>query len=273
MGREDSKSRIRRKKIWHGMSWLYAVVVYLFLYIPVFVMIIYSFNDSRNNMVWQGFTTKYYARLFSDSGLWRIFGNTLLIAVVSTLLATVIGTLGAVGFKNTTFKGKGLISYSIYFPIVVPEIVLAVATLMMFSLSDVKLSIWTMILGNITLLLPYIFITVNSRLAGMDPSIEEASLDLGANRFHTFINITLPAVLPGVISGAFMAFSLALENLVISSFLADASTTNLSMRVYSMVRKGVSPEINALSTLIFLVFLIMMAVYGIINLVRDKSEK
>lgn len=272
MERKDSKSRIRRKKVWHGISWLYAMVIYLFLYIPVFVMIIYSFNDSRNNMVWQGFTTKYYVRLFSDSGLWEIFGNTLLIAVVSTLFATVVGTLGAVGYKKARFKGKGLITYSIYFPIVVPEIVLAVATLMLFSMSDVKLSMGTMILGNITLLLPYIFITVNSRLAGMDPSIEEASLDLGANRFHTFINITFPTVLPGVISGAFMAFSLALENLVISSFLADASTTNLSMRVYSMVKKGVSPEINALSTLIFLVFLIMMAVYGIINFVRNKIK-
>lgn len=272
MEREDGKSRARRKKIWHGMSWFYAIIIYLFLYIPVFVMILYSFNDSRNNMVWQGFTLKYYVKLFSDSGLWEIFGNTLLIAVVSTLFATVIGTLGAVGYKKARFRGKGLVTYSIYFPIVVPEIVLAVATLMMFSLSEVKLSMGTMILGNITLLLPYIFITVNSRLAGMDPSIEEASLDLGADRFHTFINITLPAVLPGVISGAFMAFSLALENLVISSFLADASTTNLSMRVYSMVKKGVSPEINALSTLIFLVFLLMMAVYGIINFVRGRRN-
>lgn len=272
MERKGSSLGIRRKKAWNSVSWVYATVIYLFLYIPVFVMIIYSFNDSQNNMVWQGFTTKYYARLFSDSGLWEIFGNTLLIAVVSTLIATVIGTLGAVGFRNTKFKGKGLISYSIYFPIVVPEIVLAVATLMLFSMSDVKLSMGTMILGNITLLLPYIFITVNARLTGMDPSIEEASLDLGANRFHTFINITLPAVLPGVVSGAFMAFSLALENLVISSFLADAATTNLSMRVYSMVKKGVSPEINALSTLIFLVFLVMMAVYGIFNFVRSRKK-
>lgn len=273
MEKIENNSKIRRKRVWNGISWFYAVAIYLFLYIPVFVMVIYSFNDSRNNMIWQGFTTKYYAKLFNDSGLWEIFGNTLLIAVVSTSLATVIGTLGAVGLRDAKFKGKGLISYSIYFPIVIPEIVLAVSTLMLFSMTNVKLSIGTMILGNTTLLLPYIFITVNSRLAGMDSSIEEASLDLGANRFHTFINITLPAVLPGVISGAFMAFSLALEDLVISSFLADASTTNLSMKVYSMAKKGVSPEINALSTLIFMVFLIMMAVYGIINFVINKRNE
>lgn len=264
--------RAGKKKALKGISWIYAILIYLFLYIPVIVMIVYSFNDSRNNIVWKGFTLNNYVKLFGDLELWKIFGNTMLIAIVSTLLATIIGTLGAVGLKNAKFKGKGLISYSIYFPIVIPEIVLAVATLMLFSMSGITLSIGTMILGNTTLLLPYVFITVKSRLVGMDPSIEEASLDLGANRFLTLIYITLPAVMPGVISGAFMAFSLALEDLVISSFLADASTTNLSMKVYSMIKKGVSPEINALSTLIFLVFLFCMTVYGIINVVKLRKR-
>lgn len=265
-------SRQKKKKIIDGLSWTYAVLIYMFLYIPVIVMIVYSFNDSRNNIVWQGFTTKYYVELFNDPALWKIFENTLIIAFVSTALATLIGTLGAVGLKNAKFKGKGLVSYSIYFPIVIPEIVLAVATLMLFSMSSVSLGIGAMILGNTTLLLPYVFITVKSRLAGMDPSVEEASMDLGANRFQTFVNVTLPAIMPGVISGAFMAFSLALEDLVISSFLSNASTTNLSMKVYSMVKKGVSPEINALSTLIFLVFLISIAIYEVINIIKSKKK-
>ena len=266
------KNRNRKKKFFGRLSWVYAVLIYLFLYIPVFVMIVYSFNDSRNNIVWNGFTLNNYTKLFHDPELWKIFGNTMLIAVVSTALSTLIGTLGAVGLKNEKFKGKGLVSYSIYFPIVIPEIVLAVATLMLFSMSKVSLSIGTMILGNTTLLLPYVFITVKSRLVGMDPAMEEASMDLGANRFLTFIHITLPAILPGVISGAFMAFSLALEDLVISSFLADAATTNLSMKVYSMIKKGVSPEINALSTLIFLVFLICMFIYGIVFAVKSRKR-
>lgn len=270
--RNKKNFRAEKKRALKGISWFYAILIYLFLYIPVFVMIVYSFNDSRNNIVWKGFTLNNYVKLFGDLELWKIFGNTMLIAIVSTLMATVIGTLGAVGLKNAKFKGKGLISYSIYFPIVIPEIVLAVATLLLFSMSNITLSIGTMILGNTTLLLPYVFITVKSRLVGMDPSIEEASLDLGANRLLTFIHITLPAVMPGVISGAFMAFSLALEDLVISSFLADASTTNLSMKVYSMIKKGVSPEINALSTLIFLVFLLCMTVYGIINVVKLRKH-
>lgn len=262
--------RKKRGKILKGISWAYAALIYTFFYIPVIVMMVYSFNDSRSNIVWQGFTTKYYVKLMGDVELWRIFGNTLLIAVVSTLIAVLIGTMGAVGLKNAKFKGKGIISVSLYFPIVIPEIVLAVATLMLFSMTNVKLSIITMILGNTTLLLPYIFITVKSRLVGMDPSIEEASLDLGANRAYTFLNITLPEIMPGVISGAFMGFSLALEDLVISSFLADAATTNLSMKVYSMIKKGVSPEINALATIVFLVFLLLIGGYSVITALREK---
>ena len=260
----------RKKGFIKGISWVYALIIYSFFYIPVIVMIAYSFNDSRNNIVWQGFTTKYYVKLMGDTELWTIFGNTMLIAVVSTAIAVVVGTMGAVGLKDAKFKGKGIIANSLYFPIVIPEIVLAVATLMLFSMSNVKLSILTMILGNTTLLLPYIFITVKSRLGGMDPSIEEASLDLGANRAYTFMKVTLPGIIPGVISGAFMGFSLALEDLVISSFLADASTTNLSMKVYSMIKKGVSPEINALATIVFLVFMIAIFGYMTINAIREK---
>ena len=261
----------RKKGFLKGISWGYAVLIYAFFYIPVIVMMLYSFNDSRNNIVWQGFTMDNYVKLMGDTALWKIFGNTLLIAVASTAIAVVVGTIGAVGLKNAKFKGNGIISLSLYFPIVIPEIVLAVATLMLFSMSNVKLSILTMILGNTTLLLPYIFITVKSRLVGMDPSVEEASLDLGANRTYTFLNITLPAILPGVVSGAFMGFSLALEDLVISSFLADAATTNLSMKVYSMIKKGVSPEINALSTIVFLVFVIMILGYTIFNTIKEKK--
>ena len=262
----------KKKSKLKGISWVYAVLIYLFFYIPVIVMIVYSFNDSRSNSSWHGFTLKYYEKLMHDAELWGILGDTVLLAVVSTGLAVIIGTMGAVGLKNAKFKAKGLISYSIYFPIVIPEIVLAVATLLLFSMSKVTLSIGTMILGNTTLLLPYIFITVKSRLVGMDASIEEASLDLGADRVYTFLHITLPAVMPGVVSGAFMGLSLAMEDLVISSFLADAGTTNLSMKVYSMVKKGVSPEINALSTLVFFVFLLALGLYGILNLIKAKRE-
>lgn len=256
-----------KKGVTTAIGRIYAVLIYIFLYAPVVVMIVYSFNNSRANIVWQGFTTKWYVKLFKDSMLWEIFGKTLLIAVIATVIGVVIGTLGAVGFKNAKFKGKKLIMNSIYFPLVVPEIVLAVATLLVFNMGNVSLSMATIVIGNTTLVMPYVYITVKSRLVGMDPSIEEASLDLGADRIYTFIHITLPAIMPGVMSGAFMAFSLVLDDLIVTSFLANAETTTLPMKVYSMIKKGVSPEINALTTIIFGVCALALVIYLIKDLV------
>ena len=206
-----------KKKTLSVISKLYVILIFLFFYAPVVVMVVFSFNDSRANVVWQGFTTKWYTKLFQDTELWTVFGKTLFIAVVTTLLGVVVGTMGAVGFMNAKFKGKKLITNSIYFPIVIPEIVLAIATLLVFTQGGIDLSMGTIIIGNTTLVLPYVYITIKARLVGMDPSIEEASLDLGANRFYTFMHVTLPAIVPGVMSGAFMAFSLALDDLIITS--------------------------------------------------------
>lgn len=242
-------------------SKLYLFLILVFLYAPVFVMIVFSFNNSRANVVWQGFTTKWYVKLFQDAELWVIFGKTLLIAVATTIIGVVVGTMGAVGYKNAKFKGSKLITNSIYFPIVIPEIVLAIATLLVFNQSGFHLSMGTIIIGNTTLVLPYVYITIKSRLVGMDPSLEEASLDLGANRFYTFMHVTLPGIIPGVMSGAFMAFSLALDDLIITSFLANAETTTLPMKVYSMIKKGISPEINALTTIIFAFSMLCLLAY------------
>ena len=255
--------RQKKKKAISIISRVYAVLLFLFFYIPVIVMVVYSFNDSRANIVWQGFTTKWYVKLFHDAMLWEIFGKTVLIAVITTLLGVILGTVGAVGLKNAKFKGKKLITNSLYFPIVIPEIVLAVATLLVFNMGNISLSMATIIIGNTTLVLPYVYITVKSRLVGMDPSIEEASLDLGADRFYTFLHITLPAIMPGVMSGAFMSFSLVLDDLIITSFLANAETTTLPLKVYSMIKKGVSPEINALTTMIFGVCVLGLMIYFI----------
>lgn len=243
------------------LSKFYLLLIMIFLYAPVAVMIVFSFNNSRANVVWQGFTTKWYVQLFHDDALWIVFGKTLLIAVVTTLIGVIVGTMGAVGYKNTRFRGSRIITNSIYFPIVIPEIVLAIATLLVFNQFGMNLSMGTIIIGNTTLVLPYVYITVKARLVGMDPSLEEASLDLGANRFYTFMHVILPGIVPGVMSGAFMAFSLALDDLIITSFLANAETTTLPMKVYSMIKKGISPEINALTTIIFGFSMICIAAY------------
>ncbi|MGN0363552.1 MAG: ABC transporter permease [Bilifractor sp.] len=255
------------------LSRVYMILVLVFLYAPVVIMIRFSFNNSRANVSWAGFTTKYYQELFSDGSLWQIFFITVFIAAVVTLLGVIIGTLGAVGMRKAKFPGKSLIVNSIYFPIVIPEIVLAVALLLMFNFSGTSLGVPTIIIGNTTLVLPYVYITVKARLVGMDPSIEEASMDLGANRIYTFLHVTCPQIVPGILSGAFMSFSLVLDELIITSFLADAETVTLPMKVYSMIKKGISPEINALTTIIFAVCFAALLIYLILDAIRNRKTK
>ena len=192
-------------------------------------------------------------------------------------MATVIGTMGAIGYRKSKSNLAKIITNSVYFPIVIPEIVLAVAIFMIFNTMGISLGIPAIIIGNTTVCLPYVYITVKSRLVGMDPSITEASMDLGADRIYTLFHITVPLVMPGILSGAFMAFSLSLDELIITSFLADAGTTTLPMKVYSMMKKGISPEINALTTIIFAVsmgcILIFLIREGLVALKNMKKKK
>lgn len=265
---------MNKKTLFYNLHKIYTVLLFLFFYSPVAVMVVFSFNTSKANVVWQGFTTKWYVKLMQDDELWGIFGTTLLIAVCTTLIATVIGTMGAIGYKKSKSKFAKLITTSIYFPIVIPEIVLAVALFMIFNTTGISLGIPAIVIGNATICLPYVYITVKARLVGMDPSIEEASLDLGADRVYTLIHVTLPQIMPGVISGAFMAFSLALDELIVTSFLANAGTTTLPMKVYSMMKKGVSPEIDALATIIFAVSVLCLAAYMVVSQVQSyRSAK
>lgn len=262
-----------KKRVLSGIQKIYVVLLFIFFYAPVAVMVVFSFNTSKANVVWQGFTTKWYVELFGDSELWEIFGMTILIAVLTTIFSTLIGTMGAIGFKKEKRKWAKLITNSVYFPIVIPEIVLAVSLFMIFNTTGFSLGVPAIVIGNTTICLPYVYITVKSRLVGMDPSIEEASLDLGADRIYTLFHVTLPQILPGVLSGAFMAFSLALDELIITSFLADAGTTTLPMKVYSMMKKGISPEINALTTIIFVVSVACVIIYLVVDKIKSTKKR
>lgn len=262
-----------KKTILNNIQKLYVILLFIFFYAPVVVMVVFSFNVSKANVVWQGFTTKWYEKLMGDSELWSIFGLTILIAFLTTVFSTLIGTMGAIGFKKTKSKLAKLITNSIYFPIVIPEIVLAVALFMIFNTTGISLGVPVIVIGNTTICLPYVYITVKARLVGMDPSIEEASLDLGADRIYTLFHVTIPQIMPGIVSGAFMAFSLSLDELIITSFLADAGTTTLPMKVYSMMKIGISPEINALTTIIFGVSILCVILYLVANAVKSGKFK
>ncbi|MBC7960096.1 MAG: ABC transporter permease subunit [Vallitaleaceae bacterium] len=226
--------------------------VFAFLYVPIFVLIVFSFNQSRQNAVWTGFTFDWYVKLMSNDEVLRALGNTLEIACISTIIATMIGTLAAVGMYKYTFKGKTTLDNLLYIPVVIPEIVLGIALLIFFNRTHFPLGVWSLIIAHATFSIPFVVITVKSRMAGFDKSLEEAAMDLGASQFKTFIYITLPNILPGVISGALLSFTLSLDDVITSFFVAGPGSTTLPLQIFSMVRLGVSPEINALSTLMLL---------------------
>lgn len=233
----------------------YLLFGFLFLYAPIFMLIIFSFNDSKVNAVWTGFTFKWYLQLFANKGVLEATENSLAIALVSTLASTMLGTVTAVAMYKFKFKGKGALDALLYIPIVIPEIVLGIAMLALFSILQVNLGMATLIIAHITFCLPFVILVVRARMQGFDPSLEEAAMDLGANAWKTFLHVTLPIILPGIVAGALLALTLSLDDVIISFFVAGPANTTLPIKVFSMVRTGVSPEINALSTLLLLVVL------------------
>jgi len=237
------------------------------------VLIVFSFNTSKMNIVFEGFTTKWYGSLFANRSLMEALQNTLIIAFVSTAISGVIGTLAAVGLERFRFRGRDIIDKLLYIPVVIPEIVLGIALLSVFSLMDIQLGLFTIILSHVTFQAPFVIITVRSRLSGFDMSVEEAAMDLGANRFQTFTKITLPLIAPGVLSGVLLAFTLSLDDVIISFFTAGPGSNTLPLKIFSMVKTGVTPEVNALSTIIIMVTVIGVTLVGISMVRKQKANK
>lgn len=252
--------RQTKKKIGSGLKNFYIALVFAFLYVPIVMVFIFSFNTSKMNIVWEGFTLSWYGSFFQNRPLMESLMNTLIIAVVSTMISTVIGTLGAIGFHKYNFKGKALIDKLLYVPIVIPEIILGISLLSIFSMLNVPLGLMSIILAHVTFSIPFVVITVRARLSGFDPALEEAAMDLGANRLTTFWTVTLPTIMPGVVSGATLAFALSIDDVVISFFTCGPDSTTFPIKVLSMVKTGVTPEVNALSTLIMLVTIIVICI-------------
>lgn len=263
----------RRKTGFHPMAMIYACLVYLFMYIPIIVVIVFSFNTSKMNIIFEGFTLEWYSKMFDNRQLMTAFKNTLIVAGVSTAISIVIGTLCAVGLYRFEFKLKSLISNSLYIPIAIPEIVFGIALLVFFSSLQLNTSMFTLIISHVTFSMPFVVITVRSRIAGFDPSIEEAARDLGANEFHTFMRVTLPMIMPGVISGGMLALTMSLDDVVISFFTSGPDSTTLPLKILGMVKKGVSPDVNALSTLMIVGTIVIMVIAQIAqNRLEQKKE-
>lgn len=259
----------------HRSPWapLYLTLVLILLYLPIVVVVLYSFNAnaSRYPNEFTGFSLQYYRALLKDTkGLLDALKSSLILAVCSCGAAMVIGTLGAVGMSRLKFKGQGALETLSLLPIMVPEIILGMAFLAVFTAVGLKFGMLTLILAHITFCTPYIFIIVKGRLAGMDPSLTEASRDLGASAARTFFEITLPLIMPGVLSGVMLAFAMSLDDFVISFFVNGATMTTLPIKIYSSVKTGVSLQVNALCTLTLAFVATVMAVK---TLVVDRKAK
>ena len=252
---------------------LFMALVFVFLYAPIVLLIIFSFNAGNSNTVWKGFSLDWYVKLWENSSLLGAFGNTMIIAVSSTVLATIIGTLGAVGMYKYKFKGKSIIDGLLYIPVVIPEIVLGIALLTLFAKINIPRGMLTLILAHVTFSVPFVIFNVRARLSGYDNSIEEASMDLGANRIVTFFEITLPVLAPGIAGGALLAFTLSIDDVIISYFV-NGQTKTYPLKVMESIKSGVAPDVNALSTLILVGTIILVVLtQGDLFKKKKKSER
>ncbi len=243
------------KRIFKNM---FLYLVFAFLFLPIIVLIIYSFNSSSMNIIFENFTFDWYHKLFQNSVLIESFTNTLIVACVSTIISTIIGTISAYGLYKFDFPLKKLINSLIYIPIVIPEIVLGISLLSIYTLMRLELGMFTIILSHIAFSIPFVVVSVRSALSRETITYEEAGKDLGASNFKIFKEIIMPIIMPGIISGATLAFTLSLDDVVISYFTAGPGSNTLPLYIYSMIKTGITPDVNALSTLMMLVVFIIL---------------
>ncbi|HHY64608.1 MAG TPA: ABC transporter permease [Clostridiaceae bacterium] len=249
---------------------IYMGIIYLFLYAPIIVLIVFSFNKSKSRGQWGGFTLDWYAELFQSRQIREALYFTLLIAVLSTIISTIVGTIAALGINNMGKFSRTVILNINNLPVLNPDIVTGVALMTLFTSLKVELGFVTMLISHIVFSIPYVILSVLPKLRQMNKHIAEAAMDLGATPSYALRKVIIPEIFPGIISGALMAFTLSIDDFVISFFTAGTSVTNLSILIYSMAKRGIKPTINALSTLMFVTVLILML---IINKKSGKGEE
>ena len=235
-----------------GFSNIMLVLVIAFLFMPLFVVVTYSFNASRG-MRWTGFSLEWYYKLVFDSKeLWRAFANRFIIAITSSVVATLLGSLSAIGIKWYKFKSRAYIQIVSFLPMVLPEVIIGISMLIFFTAVKIPLGMFSIFVAHTTFNLPFVFLLVSARLEEFDFSVIEAARDLGATERQTLIKVIVPSIMPGVMSGLLMAITMSLEDFVITFFVSGPGSTTLPLYVYSMIRYGVSPVINALSLVLIL---------------------
>lgn len=236
-------------------------LVFLFLYVPILAVVAFSFNSGEQTAVWQGFTFEWYAALFEDADLWRACRNSLMVAGAATLIATVIGTATALAIERYRFRFRTALVRCLYLPIIIPDIVLAIALLSFYVQTRIPLGLTSLIIAHGVFNIAYVTIVVRARLQGYDNSVEDAALDLGATEWQTFWRVTLPLIAPGIIGGALLAFTLSIDDFVITFFTAGVGWTTLSVHIYSLLKFGITPKINAISTMLLVNSIIFILLF------------
>jgi spermidine/putrescine transport system permease protein len=273
---------------------LHAALGFAFLYLPILILVVYSFNNSRGNAVWRGFTVRWYESLLQGGdalglgtnagtnvggSIWTALHNSLLVATVSTVLSTGLGTLLAIAMERYRFRGRQAVEALIYLPVIIPEITMGISLLVFFTLLfrswetltgiRINLGFPTMIIGHVAFSVSFVAIIVRARLADLDPAFEEVAMDLGANEWRTLWRITFPLLSPAILSSALLAFTLSLDDFVVTFFTTGVGSTTLPLFVYSMIRFSVTPAINAISTLMLLASMMLV----VAALVSERSSK
>lgn len=263
-----TRNRLNRLNLGSRLLHWFAIAVFLFLYLPIFILVIYSFNANKIVGVWTGFSLEWYRVLLHDAAIGSALRVSLWVATWSTLISTILGTLAALVLERYRFRGKLTFDAVLYLPIIIPDIVMALSTLLFFVILAIPLSRNTVLIAHVAFNISFVAVVVRARLADMDKRLEEAAADLGANDWTTFRRVTLPLLMPGIVAGALLAFTLSLDDFVITFFVAGPGSTTLPVRVYSMIKFGVTPEVNAISTLM----LVGSTLLVVISLLLQRRE-
>lgn len=245
------------RAVFHGWT----ALVLLFLYLPIGVLVAYSFNTSRLNIVWEGFTLKWYEQVWANAPLMRAAKNSLIVATLTTVIAVGLGTVGAWLLHRYRFKGQRVINTLVTAPIALPEIIMGVSLLVLFATVTMPLGLTTVIIAHVTFCFPFVLLVVRARLAGLDPALEEAALDLGATPLQTFWLVIVPSLRPAIVAGALMAFTLSMDEVIVTLFTSSPGSATLPLRIFGLAKVGLNPMLNALSA-IFIVATVALVLFS-----------
>ena len=239
--------------------------ILLFFYLPIAVLVLFSFNQSKLNIVWTGFTFEWYSSLWHDTVLVRALQNSLIVAVFTTAISLVLGTAGAWLLHRYRYRAASVLETLAFLPMIVPEVILGVSLLILFVTIGIQLGYTTIVISHVTFCFPFVMASVQARLAGLDPALEEAALDLGATPLQAFTKVLVPYLMPAIVSGGLMSFTLSLDELIVTYFTASAGTRTLPLEIFGRVKKGLDPSLNAISTVFIVVTVVALVITEVVR--------